>query len=96
LPVQSLKIDQSFVRGITERPEDIILLKGILDMARGLDRKVIAEGVETLEHGRILLEIGCMHGQGYAIARPMPFPALLEWMGTWHPDPSWENRSAWR
>ena len=96
LPVQTLKIDQSFVRSITERPEDVILLKGILDLARGLDRKVIAEGVETLEHGRILLEIGCTHGQGYAIARPMPFPALLEWMGTWHPDPSWENRSAWR
>ncbi|MEY3359199.1 MAG: hypothetical protein RI923_459 [Pseudomonadota bacterium] len=96
LPVQTLKIDQSFVRGITERPEDVILLKGILDLARGLDRKVIAEGVETLEHGRILLEIGCTHGQGYAIARPLPFGALLEWMGTWHPDPSWENRSAWR
>ena len=96
LPVQTLKIDQSFVRGITERPEDVILLKGILDLARGLERKVIAEGVETLEHGRILLEIGCTHGQGYAIARPLPFGALLEWMGTWHPDPSWENRSAWR
>jgi diguanylate cyclase (GGDEF)-like protein/PAS domain S-box-containing protein len=96
LPVETLKIDQSFVRGITERPEDVILLKGILDLARGLDRKVIAEGVETLEHGRILLEIGCMQGQGYAIARPMPFNALLEWMKTWHPDPSWENRSAWR
>ncbi|WP_297800565.1 GGDEF domain-containing phosphodiesterase [Arenimonas sp. GDDSR-1] len=96
LPVETLKIDQSFVRGITERPEDVILLKGILDLAHGLDRKVIAEGVETLEHGRILLEIGCMHGQGYAIARPMPFTALLEWMKTWRPDPSWENRSAWR
>jgi EAL domain-containing protein (putative c-di-GMP-specific phosphodiesterase class I) len=96
LPVQTLKIDQSFVRGITERPEDVILLKGILDLARGLDRKVIAEGVETLEHGRILLEIGCIHGQGYAIARPMPFVVLLEWIKTWHPDPSWENRSAWR
>ena len=96
LPVDTLKIDQSFVRGITERPEDVILLKGILDLARGLDRKVIAEGVETLEHGRILLELGCTHGQGYAIARPMPFKPLLEWMKTWHPDPSWENRSAWR
>lgn len=96
LPVETLKIDQSFVRGITERPEDVILLKGILDLARGLDRKVIAEGVETLEHGRILLEIGCTQGQGYAIARPMPFLALLEWIKTWHPDPSWENRSSWR
>ena len=96
LPVQTLKIDQSFVRGITDRPEDVILLKGILDLARGLDRKVIAEGVETLEHGRILLEIGCLHGQGYAIARPMPFEALMQWVKTWHPDPSWENRSAWR
>lgn len=96
LPVQTLKIDQSFVRGITDRPEDVILLKGIMDLARGLDRKVIAEGVETLEHGRILLEIGCLHGQGYAIARPMPFEALMQWVKTWHPDPSWENRSAWR
>jgi len=95
LPVETLKIDQSFVCGITEHPNDVILLKSILDLARSIDRKVIAEGVETLEHGRILLEIGCIQGQGSAIARPMSFKALLEWMKTWHPDPSWENRSAY-
>jgi diguanylate cyclase (GGDEF)-like protein/PAS domain S-box-containing protein len=93
LPVQTMKIDESFVRGITKNPEDVIFLKGILDLARSLNRNVIAEGVETLEHGRILLEIGCAHGQGYAIARPMPFEALLQWMKTWHPDPSWKNLS---
>ena len=89
LPVDILKIDQSFVRGILESREDIAVLKSILNLARALGRNVIAEGVETAEHGRILLELGCELGQGYSIAKPMPVSELPDWLREWRPDPLW-------
>ena len=89
LPVDLLKIDQSFVRGILESREDIAVLKSILNLAGALGRNVIAEGVETAEHGRILLELGCLLGQGYSIARPMPASQLSAWLRSWRPDPLW-------
>ncbi|MCC6757443.1 MAG: EAL domain-containing protein, partial [Arenimonas sp.] len=54
-----------------------------------LGRDVIAEGVETAEHGRVLLELGCQLGQGYSIAKPMPASQLPDWLRTWQPDPLW-------
>ena len=89
LPVDILKIDQSFVRGILDSREDIAVLKSILRLAEALGRDVIAEGVETAEHGRILLDLGCALGQGYSIAHPMPLEALPQWLRGWRPDPSW-------
>lgn len=89
LPVDILKIDQSFVRGILESREDIAVLKSILNLAGALGRDVIAEGVETAEHGRVLLELGCQLGQGYSIAKPMPASQLPDWLRTWQPDPLW-------
>jgi EAL domain-containing protein (putative c-di-GMP-specific phosphodiesterase class I) len=50
---------------------------------------VIAEGVETVEHGTKLLQLGCELAQGYGIARPMPADQLPTWSTTWRPDPAW-------
>ena len=69
-------------------------MTAIVNLAHGLGLDVTAEGVETLEHGRILLEIGCTHGQGYAIARPMPADAVANWVATWRPEPSWPTLKA--
>ena len=85
LPVQSLKIDQSFVRDMLEDSNDLAILDGILGLAIAFQRQVIAEGVETVEHAEMLLRLGCELGQGYAIARPMPADSLDEWLATWHP-----------
>ena len=89
LPAQELKIDQSFIRDMLDDAEDLAILQGVLGLATAFQRSVIAEGVETVEHGRMLLRLGCEHAQGYAIARPMPADALPQWVTTWQPDATW-------
>ncbi len=89
LPVAELKIDQSFVRDMLEDPEDLAILEGVLGMAAAFRRQVIAEGVETEEHGRLLVQLGCDLAQGYAIARPMEADSLPEWLARWRPEPAW-------
>jgi len=66
-----LKIDRSFVSGLPGDPDDVSLVKAILAMAKGLDLKVVAEGVENHEQLRFLTSQGCDHAQGYLLAKPM-------------------------
>lgn len=94
LPVSVLKIDQSFVRDMLHDPDDLSILEGVLGLARAFQREVIAEGVETLEHGQLLLQLGCELAQGYGIARPMPARQLPAWIANWRPDPSWSRTRA--
>ena len=94
LPVTLLKIDQSFVRGMLDDPDDLAILGGVLGLATAFRRKVIAEGVETTEHGVMLLQLGCELAQGYGIARPMPAHELPGWAATWQPDQSWIDTPA--
>lgn len=89
LPAQLLKIDQSFVRNMLEDPEDLAILEGVLGLAKAFRRKVIAEGVETVAHGQVLLQLGCDWGQGLAIAPPMCAAQVPHWLASWQPDPRW-------
>ena len=91
LPVNRLKIDQSFVRGMLEDPDDLAILEGVIGLATAFRREVIAEGVETVEHGEMLLQLGCEQAQGYGIARPMPAREFAGWSATWRPDAAWIN-----
>jgi EAL domain-containing protein (putative c-di-GMP-specific phosphodiesterase class I) len=91
LPAQVLKIDQSFVRDMLEDTDDLAIIKGIVGLAKAFHRTVLAEGVETIAHGEILLAMGCELAQGYGIARPMPAAAIPEWVTTWRPDSAWLN-----
>ncbi len=91
LPAGILKIDQSFVSGIAADPEDLAILEGLLGLAAAFGRQVIAEGVETVDHGLMLLQMGCELAQGYAIAQPLPAGDLPAWVSAWLPDPSWAN-----
>jgi diguanylate cyclase (GGDEF)-like protein/PAS domain S-box-containing protein len=91
LPVSLLKIDQSFVRDMLHEPDDLSILQGVLGMAQAFGREVIAEGVETVEHGAMLLRLGCELAQGYGIAKPMPGSEMLAWSNAWRPYPSWLN-----
>lgn len=93
LPAGLLKIDQSFVRDMLDDPDDLSILEGVLGLSRAFQRRVIAEGVETLAHGEMLLRLGCELAQGYAIARPMPAQAVPGWLATWRPDPSWLHQT---
>ena len=83
LPVDTLKIDQSFVRGMLTDREDFGIVEGVIRLANAFERKVIAEGVETLEHGAALLKLGCHLAQDYGIARPMPAAQFLDWSRKW-------------
>jgi diguanylate cyclase (GGDEF)-like protein/PAS domain S-box-containing protein len=91
LPVSMLKIDQSFVRDMLDDPDDLSILDGVLGLAAAFNRQAIAEGVETLEHGAMLLQLGCELAQGYGIARPMPADIFPAWAAAWRVDPSWCN-----
>ncbi|MEI7429800.1 MAG: EAL domain-containing protein [Betaproteobacteria bacterium] len=92
LPVTQLKIDQSFVRDMLNNPDDLAILEGILGLAKAFRRHVVAEGVETVEHGKMLLQLGCELAQGYGIARPMPALQLPSWATAWRPDPAWVDQ----
>lgn len=91
LPVSQIKIDQSFVRDMLEDPDDLAIVEGVVGLAKLFKRKVIAEGVETIEHGTALLTLGCELAQGYGIARPMPAADIPEWMESWKPDDAWST-----
>jgi diguanylate cyclase (GGDEF)-like protein len=91
LPVEMLKIDQSFVRHMLEDPDDLGLVEGVIRLARAFNRKVIAEGVETLEHGALLIHLGCRFAQGYGIARPMPAEKFIDWVSQWQREAAWQG-----
>ena len=93
LPVDLLKIDQSFVRDMLDDPDDLAILEGILGLSTAFHRQVIAEGVETVDHGEMLLYMGCELAQGYGIARPMPAEALPDWVRAWQPPERWQEVS---
>jgi len=94
LPVVELKIDQSFVCNMLQDPDDLVILDSVLVLASAFRQQVIAEGVETVEHGEILLQLGCELAQGSAIAWPMPAADLPAWHAAWQTHPTWLNRLA--
>lgn len=97
LPADTLKIDQSFVRDMLEDEEDLALVKAIIGLAKVFGRKVVAEGVETSEHGVLLMHLGCDVAQGYGIAHPMPGDKMLAWRADFVRDKRWKmwGDAAW-
>jgi diguanylate cyclase (GGDEF)-like protein len=91
LRVALLKIDQGFVRDMLDDADDQAILQGIVGLASAFRCDVIAEGVETVAHGTLLLQLGCELAQGYGIARPMPAADLHAWAASWQPDAAWRG-----
>lgn len=89
LPAEVIKVDQSFVRDMLDDPNDLAIVKGVIGLAEAFRRDVIAEGVETIAHGTLLLALGCPLAQGFGIARPMPASAVPDWVAQWRPDAVW-------
>lgn len=93
LPAELLKIDQSFIRDMLDDPDDLAIVKGVIGLAHAFHRNVIAEGVETIAHGQLLLAQDCELAQGYGIARPMPASEIPHWVASWRPDVAWSTYS---
>jgi EAL domain-containing protein (putative c-di-GMP-specific phosphodiesterase class I) len=72
-------------------PEDNAIVNGVIALAHAFKREVVAEGVETCEHGVALLSMGCNLAQGYGIARPMPADAVASWVRNYRPDEIWRK-----
>lgn len=90
LPVDTLKVDQSFVRDMLNDPDDLGIVQGVIQLANTFHRQVIAEGVETREHGTALLKMGCRFAQGYGIAKPMAANQLPGWCRQWTETTAWK------
>jgi EAL domain-containing protein (putative c-di-GMP-specific phosphodiesterase class I) len=71
LPFQGLKIDRTFVAGIPNDLQDVAMLKAVIALGQELQLRVVAEGVETLEHMTCLRDLGCQNMQGYWFSRPL-------------------------
>jgi len=80
LPVDSLKIDRSFVHHMLDDAQDRAIVEGVIGLARTFGCTVIAEGVESPAQARTLLDMGCQIGQGTGIAAPMPAGLVKEWV----------------
>jgi EAL domain-containing protein (putative c-di-GMP-specific phosphodiesterase class I) len=89
VPSDYVKIDQMFVKDIIHNYQDRGMVSMVIALARNYDRQVIAEGVESIEHGLVLLELGCKLAQGYAIARPMPANDVIAWVNGYKGQPEW-------
>jgi len=78
LPVDILKIDQSFVRDLAAEESAASMIMAMVQTARALDISLVAEGVETEQQRRMLVRAGCTLGQGYLFSRPLPADRMLE------------------
>ncbi len=79
-PLASLKVDQLFVAGMCDHPEDRAVVDVIVGLASALGLLVVAEGVETREQWEMLRHMGCNHAQGFLMAPPMAGPTAVRWI----------------
>jgi EAL domain-containing protein (putative c-di-GMP-specific phosphodiesterase class I) len=80
LPISALKVDRSFIIGMTDSADSLAIVNSVISMAHALRLKVVAEGVETEEQAALLLKLGCDEMQGYLISKPVApeeIPRLL-------------------
>ena len=80
LPVDTVKLDRSFVANCSNSDRDRAVLSSLIQLARSLDLHTLAEGAEDAEQLDVLTQLGCDAVQGYVVARPMEWNAFLAWL----------------
>ena len=83
-PVDTLKIDRSFITDLTQNADDAAITRAIIEMAHSLNMSVVAEGVETTQHLEILRAMGCDGIQGFLISRPVEENKIREMLRDQH------------
>jgi diguanylate cyclase (GGDEF)-like protein/PAS domain S-box-containing protein len=91
LPMNTIKIDKSFVIELLNSKSNLSIVEASIGLAHAFGCKIVAEGVESEEHGRVLLQLGCKIAQGYIIAKAMPSEEILGWIKSWKGFSSWEE-----
>lgn len=81
-PINTLKIDRSFIRDIETNEDDALIVKGAIDLAHSLRLRVVAEGVENPEQRNLLHDYGCDEIQGFYYSRPLPSDEFVAWVKT--------------
>lgn len=84
-PIDTLKVDQSFVRAMRKEDKSLELVRSIIGLGKNMNMAIIAEGVEDIEEARLLQSLGCDSAQGYHFARPMPEKDVIELLRGWNP-----------
>jgi EAL domain-containing protein (putative c-di-GMP-specific phosphodiesterase class I) len=84
-PIDTIKIDRSFIIDVCTDEDDKTLTETIINMSHNLGKKVIAEGVEDAEQLELLRKMGCNEAQGYFIAKGMSLDDLMDWMKSYDP-----------
>jgi diguanylate cyclase (GGDEF)-like protein len=80
LPVDEVKVDRTFVQGMTTDPKDLAIVRSVVDMSRHFGLVCVAEGVESELTLGVLSDIGCDVGQGFLFSRPLPYERLDAWL----------------
>ncbi len=91
LPMNTIKIDKSFVIDLLYASNSLSIIEASVGLAHAFDATIVAEGVESQEHGKMLLQLGCEIAQGYAIAKPMPAQQIAPWIASWQGYASWSH-----
>jgi diguanylate cyclase (GGDEF)-like protein/PAS domain S-box-containing protein len=89
LSANAIKIDKSFVRDMLNDADDYAIINGVIGLANAFNLELIAEGVETSEHGLMLIKMGCEQAQGFGIARPMPAEDVPVWLTDYKVNDEW-------
>jgi diguanylate cyclase (GGDEF)-like protein/PAS domain S-box-containing protein len=93
LTINTVKIDQTFVGNMIANPDDQSIVESVIGLAKAFKREVIAEGVETLDDGIFLINLGCSLAQGNVIAKPMPAEEVVEWVKSYSNPPVWQQQA---
>lgn len=84
-PIDTLKIDQSFIRSMSSHQASFVLVKSIIALARNLNMKVIAEGIETEQEAKTVRDLGCEECQGFWFSKPLPYDDAIKFVKDWQP-----------